>query len=103
MDEQISRYFYEMSEAKNERTLKRIIRFCIFVIAGMLLIIIILASMLSEQHKEVMNFLSQYDYVGENIDIQNENGNANYIGRDGNINNGKDNGTQESDGEEEQQ
>lgn len=102
MDEHISRYFYEMSEAKNEMTVKRILRFGTVIIIGLFTIIIILSVMLYREHKELISFISEFEFVDESVTVENEDGDANYIGRDGRIINGQDYGT-ETDGEETRQ
>lgn len=95
MDEQISRYFYEMSEAKNERTTKRILTISGIVIVGLLAIIAMLSVMLYKEHKELISFISDFEFVDESISVESD-GDANYIGRDGLIIDGQDNSTEKN-------
>lgn len=91
MDDNISRYFYEMSEAKNERTLKRIVIFGTFLTACLVAIIIVLSVMLYKEHGKFVDFLAEFELVEETVTVENENGEANYIGGDGSIIHGEDN------------
>ena len=76
---------YEATQARNERAVKRL------VIA---LIIAIVLMFVSNAIWIYAGF--QYDYISEDITVDSQDGgNANYIGHDGDINNG----TSESDSE----
>jgi hypothetical protein len=82
--EQIPRYAYEVAEAKSERITKRLILALVFSI------ILIFAS-----NAIWLYAWCQYDYSSEEtsyVDVDGKNGNANYIGNNGEINNGSDNG-----------
>lgn len=75
---------YEGSQARHERTVKRLI-----------LVIILLAVMVFATNALWLYVWNQYDYVDEatqDIELDAGEGNANYIGRDlnGEINNGTD-------------
>lgn len=96
MDDNISRYFYEMSEAKNERTLKRIVIFGTFLTACLVGIIIVLSVMLYKEHGKFVDFLAEFELVEETVTVENENGSANYIGGDGSIINGEDSSKEEN-------
>lgn len=77
---------YEGEQARNERTVKRLI---IALVIAVLLIFVTNALWLY--------CWFQYDYVGEEtmtqtIDVDAKDGTANYVGRDGDIVNGKDSG-----------
>lgn len=70
---------YEGEMARQERMVKRLFIALVFSIA------VIFAT------NAVWIWLwNQYDYVDEAVDIDNEDGNANYIGNDGDIYNGID-------------
>ena len=80
---------YEAAQARNERTIKRLI------------LALIIATVLIFASNLVWSYIwLQYDYISEEtqIDVQADKGNINYIGNDGDINNGKDysNETEES-------
>lgn len=82
--EQIPYIVHEAAEAKSERTIKRLI------IALILSILLIFAS-----NAIWLYTWCQYDYSSEEtsyVDVDGKNGNANYIGNNGEINNGSDNG-----------
>lgn len=70
---------YEGEMARQERMVKRL--FTAFIIS----VLIIFAS-----NACWIWLWNQYDYGDEAVDIQNEDGNANYIGNDGDIYNGTD-------------
>lgn len=70
---------YEGEMARQERMVKRL--FTALIIS----VLIIFAS-----NACWIWLLNQYDYVDEAVDIENEDGNANYIGNDGDIYNGID-------------
>lgn len=72
---------YEGSQARYERTIKRLITVIILVIV-----------MLFASNAMWLYAWNSYDYVEEDIDVDGGNGNANYIGRDlnGELNNGED-------------
>ena len=71
---------YEGSQTRNERIIKRLI-----------VALIIVTSMLFASNIIWLHFWNQYDYIEEEekitVDGQ-QNGNANYIGNDGEITNG---------------
>lgn len=74
---------YEGSQARHERTVKRLI-----------IVIILLAVMVFATNALWLYVWNQYEYVDEGIDIDlqgDDGGNANYIGRDlnGVLNNGE--------------
>lgn len=69
---------YEATQARNERTIKRLITALIIAIA------LIFAS-----NAIWLYAWLQYDYISEDITVDSQDGgNANYIGHDGDINNG---------------
>lgn len=72
---------YESSLAREERQQKRLI-----------VVIIVLIILLFATNLIWMIAWNQYDYIDEGVDIDldAESGNANYIGNDGDINNGID-------------
>lgn len=70
---------YEGEMARQERMVKRL--FTALIIS----VLIIFAS-----NACWIWLWNQYDYVDEAVDIENEDGNANYIGNDGDIYNGID-------------
>lgn len=70
----------EASEARHERIEKRLI------IALVICIALMFASNLAW-----FNFMGQYDYESEVVSVDGHQGDANYIGNDGDIINGKDN------------
>lgn len=78
---------YEGTQARNERTVRRLI-----------MVIILLVTMLFAANAIWLYAWTSYDYVEEgyeNIDLDAGSGNANYIGRDlinGEINNGENQG-----------
>ena len=76
---------YEGSQARNERTTKRLI-----------IALIIVTIMMFVSNIAWLWAWMQYDYYGEEIMVDSQDGgNANYIGHDGDINNGTDNGETE--------
>lgn len=89
-DETVSKYFFELSEAKNERMTKRIIVFSTFIITALFIVVLVLAVMLYRQNKRWSEFISDLEFVDETIDVASDGGNASYIGRDGSIVNGED-------------
>lgn len=72
---------YEGSQARYERTTKRLITVIILVIV-----------MLFASNAMWLYAWNSYEYVEEDIDVEGGNGNANFIGRDlnGELNNGED-------------
>lgn len=77
----VSYLVYEATQVRNERTIKRLI---IALIVAVVLIFVSNAIWLYAW--------MQYDYTGEEIIVDsNDGGNANYIGHDGDINNGTNN------------
>ena len=74
---------FESIQARNERTVKRLI-----------LALIIITVMLFASNLAWLYVWRQYDYTSEEtkIDVMADKGNANYIGNDGDIINGTDNG-----------
>lgn len=75
--EQIPYIVYEQSETRHERTVRRLI------IALVLSIVLIFAS-----NGLWLYYWMQYDYVETTVELDGGEGNANYIGNDGEINNG---------------
>lgn len=74
----VSYLIYEATQARNERAVKRL------VIALIIAIVLIFAS-----NAIWLYAWLQYDYIGEEITVDSQDGgNANYIGHDGDINNG---------------
>ena len=84
MDNNIPYIVYESAEAKNERTIKRLI------IALVISIILMFATNIIW----IIEFCS-FDYSSEETTIEANDGTANYIGQDGDITYGTDNGTEE--------
>lgn len=86
MDEQMNVPYivYESSMSRMERALKRMF------VALVVSIIVMLGSNVAW-----LLFINQYEYVEEGTDVTltNEDGNANYIGNDGDIYNGIDSGS----------
>lgn len=77
---------YEATQVRNERTVKKLI------IALIISIALIFAS-----NAIWLYAWMQYDYAGEEIIVDsNDGGNANYIGHDGDINNGTNNSEKEN-------
>ena len=81
--EQIPYIVYEQSEVRHERTIKRLI------VALIIAIIAIVAS-----NGAWLYCWMQYDYVETetSVELESDEGNANYIGNNGVINNGKSEG-----------
>lgn len=100
-DDTVSRYYYEMSEAKNERIVKRIMVFSSIIITALFIVVFALSIMLYRQSNKWSEFISDLEFVDESIDVDSENGNASYIGRDGSIINGEDTSTETDDTEQE--
>lgn len=78
----VPQYVYELSEAKNERTVKRLVA-----------IIITLIIILAASNALWLYAWMQYDYTyeqEESVVVDGTEGVANYIGNDGSIINGKD-------------
>lgn len=73
---------YEAEAARHERTVKRLI---IAVVVSIILIVLTNIAWIWAW--------MQYDYSGEEIIVDAGNGTANYIGNDGDINNGTNNST----------
>lgn len=86
---------YEGEQARHERTVKRLV-----------ITLIITIMLLFATNMLWLNAWQQYDYVGEvthTIDVDAQDGVANYVGHDGDVVNGKDygkNNVQESASEE---
>lgn len=74
---QVPYIVYEQAEVRHERTVKRL------VWALVISIVLIFASNMAWLWYE-----SQFEYVGESVEIEADDGNANYIGNNGDINNG---------------
>lgn len=71
---------FESIQARNERTVKRLI-----------LALIIITVMLFASNLAWLYVWQQYDYASEEITVDSKDGvNANYIGHDGDITNGED-------------
>lgn len=75
--EQIPYIVYEQSETRHERTIKR------FIVFAIIAIIAIVGS-----NAVWLYCWMQYDYVETTVELDGGEGNANYIGNDGEINNG---------------
>ena len=78
---------FESSLAREERQQKR-----------MTVIIVVLIFLLFVTNLFWVIVWNQYDYVEEGIRIESDEGNANFIGNDGDINNGTDNSSQKEKG-----
>ena len=90
----MSRIAFERMQAKDERNDR-----------WRNIIIIILIILLALTNGAWLYAWNQYDYTSDDYSIDvdaGDGGNANYIGRDGDINNGKDNSSQENNYEEEE-
>ena len=90
----MSRIAFERMQAKDERNDR-----------WRNIIIIILIVLLALTNGAWLYAWNQYDYMSDDYSIDvdaGDGGNANYIGRDGDINNGKDNSSQENNYEEEE-
>lgn len=70
---------YESSEARHERIEKRLI------IALVICVVLMVGSNLAW-----FNFMGQYEYENEVVSVDGHQGDANYIGNDGDIVNGED-------------
>ncbi len=75
---------YESAEAKNERTIKRLI----------IALVITIVLMFATNIIWIIEFCS-FDYSAEETTIEANDGTANYIGQDGDITYGTDNSTEE--------
>ena len=84
MDNNIPYIVYESAEAKNERTIKRLI----------IALVISIVLMFATNIVWIIEFCS-FDYSSEETTIEANDGTANYIGQDGDITYGTDNSTQE--------
>ncbi len=84
MDNNIPYIAYESAEAKNERTIKRLI----------IALVISIVLMFATNIVWIIEFCS-FDYSSEETTIEANDGTANYIGQDGDITYGTDNSTQE--------
>lgn len=73
---------YEASQSRHERTVKRLI------VALIIAVILLFAA-----NAAWLYAWTQYDYSGEEISVDAEDGVANYIGERGVINNGENNST----------
>lgn len=76
---------YESESARHERTVKR------FIIA-----LIVAFALLFASNVAWLYAWMQYDYSSEEIVVDAQDGTANYIGHDGDINNGTNNGQEEN-------
>jgi hypothetical protein len=84
----MSRIAFERMQAKDERNDK-----------WRNIIIVLLIVLLVVTNGMWLWYESQYEYVTDDYSVEldtGDGGDANYIGNDGDINNGKDNGTQEN-------
>lgn len=70
-------FVYEGEQARNERTIKRLV-----------IVLIVAVALIFASNMAWLIAWNQYDYLS--VDIENSNGNANYIGNDGDIINGTD-------------
>ena len=75
---------YESSEAKAERTVRRLV-----------IALVLAVAMLFASNALWLHAWMQYDYADESVEIDAGSGTANYIGEDGDITNGEDNSAQE--------
>jgi hypothetical protein len=76
---------YESSLAREERQQKRLV-----------VVIVILIVLLFITNAVWVYFWNQYDYVDDySVDVNSQGGIANYIGNDGDINNGTDNSSKD--------
>lgn len=76
---------YESSEAKAERTVRRLV-----------IALVLAVAMLFASNALWLHAWMQYDYADESVEIDAGSGTANYIGQDGDITNGEDNSAQEN-------
>lgn len=74
---------FEGAEAKSERTIKRLI----------IALVITISLLFATNLVWLIEFFS-YDYVSEETTVDADNGTANYIGQDGDITYGTDNGSE---------
>lgn len=82
---------YESSEAKAERTVRRLV-----------IALVLAVAMLFASNALWLHAWMQYDYADESVEIDAGSGTANYIGQDGDITNGEDNSAQENTDKEKQ-
>lgn len=84
------RWIYEATQARSERTIKRLI-----------LALIIATALIFASNLVWIYAWGQYDYSSEEtkIDVKADKGIANYIGNDGDITNGADNGLETEENE----
>ena len=83
--EKIPYIAFEAEQVRHERLVRRLIAALVVVVA-----LLFVSNMIW------LYEWTQYDYVTEeNVTIDGKQGNANYVGRNGNILNGKDYGTQD--------
>lgn len=75
---------YESSEAKAERTVRRLV-----------IALVLAVAMLFASNALWLHAWMQYDYADESVEIDAGSGTENYIGEDGDITNGEDNSAQE--------
>lgn len=78
---------YESSLAREERQQKRLV-----------VVIVILVILLFVTNALWLYVWNQFDFVDESVNIDSDEGIANYIGNDGDINNGTDNGSKKNEG-----
>ena len=83
--EKIPYIVYESAQARSERTIKRLI-----------LVLIIVTAMLFASNMLWIHAWMQYDYSEDIVTVDGSEGVANYIGNDGDITNGTDYSTQET-------
>jgi len=76
---------YESSEAKAERTVRRLV-----------IALVLAVAMLFASNALWLHAWMQYDYADDSVEIDAGSGTANYIGEDGDITNGEDNSAQEN-------
>lgn len=84
------RWIYEATQARSERTIKRLI-----------LALIIATALIFASNLAWIYAWGQYDYSSEEtqIDVKADKGNANFIGNDGDIINGSNNSDKEEENE----
>lgn len=78
---------YEAVGARGERTQRRLI----WAIVCLAAVILAETVLLYLNNRAWLEKWSEYDYSSETITVDGDEGNANYIGRDGSIVNGEDN------------
>ena len=77
-DNKIPYIAFEAEMARHERTIKRL-----------LIALVVAIALLFVSNMAWLLFFNQFDYATETVTQELDTGNANYIGADGNINNGE--------------